>query len=222
MFVTFSIPIITGLFILLDIIIDKCKINGNYYIIHLIANTIVVYNTMQDMLLSYVYKHDIQSIIPYNNNNLDFTKNIIYSLHFYHIIWYFNKLRKDDWIHHIIMILIALPLVELLYPSPLIGHCLFFTTGLPGGIDYLLLIFVRNNIINKMTEKQINNIINLWIRCPGCISNATLSLSNLLLNYNILSIYEILAASIIIICVYWNGIYFMAQVTHDYILLKNI
>ena len=42
----------------------------------------------------------------------------------------------------------------------------FTLCGLPGGIDYLLLILLKYNIINKITEKKINRFLNLLIRWP--------------------------------------------------------
>ena len=38
--------------------------------------------------------------------------------------------------------------------------------GIPGGIDYFLLVLVKYNIIEKMTEKKINRYLNLFIRYP--------------------------------------------------------
>eukprot|EP01104_Vermistella_antarctica_P020410 TRINITY_DN8714_c0_g1_i1.p1 TRINITY_DN8714_c0_g1~~TRINITY_DN8714_c0_g1_i1.p1 ORF type:complete len:113 (+),score=19.56 TRINITY_DN8714_c0_g1_i1:177-515(+) len=39
--------------------------------------------------------------------------------------------------------------------------------GLPGGIDYFLLVLVKHGLIDKMTEKDINRFLNLLIRWPG-------------------------------------------------------
>tara|TARA_B100000900_G_C20474086_1_gene672630 strand:+ start:87 stop:407 length:321 start_codon:yes stop_codon:yes gene_type:complete len=43
----------------------------------------------------------------------------------------------------------------------------FFSSGLPGGIDYLLLTLVKNNKINRLTEKNINSYLNVYIRMSG-------------------------------------------------------
>lgn len=207
--------ILIGLFIMSDIILDKkYNIKGSYYINHFICNMMVVYNTFDCMISSYT-EPTYSNIC--NVDSLYFAKYTIYALHLYHMIWYYNKLRYDDWIHHIIMVGISLPLTELIDNYNLIGHCLFFTTGLPGGIDYFLLALVRNNIIDKGIEKRINKNINLWIRCPGCISNVTLSIFSLIYLYEVTTNINIIASIIIILSVYWNGIYFMEQVVSDYI-----
>ncbi len=204
-----------GVFILSDIILKKNKIEGIYYFNHFIANMIVVYNTFHFVIKAYDdsnYEDDYQFILQ--------AKYIVYSLHIYHIIWYYEKLRYMDWLHHFLMVGITLPLTELIPNNNLIGHCLFFVNGLPGGIDYLLLLLVRNNIIDKMLEKTLNTYINLWIRCPGCISNVTLSIYNMIKYNVVLTNISHIASIIIIILVYWNGIYFMNQVVIDHTLTQ--
>ena len=208
-----------GIFILFDYLLNIFSIEGRYYINHFIGNMIIVYNTLYCVSNSYklVCINECASLLDKNDNNCDYdsidlSRNIIYALHFYHVIWYFNKLRKDDWIHHIIMVLVALPLSHLSDKYNVIGHSFFFLTGLPGGLDYLLLFLVRNNIIDKMIEKKINRGLNLWIRCPGCIATVVL----IFINSNKLSYIESIGSYILIIAVYWNGIYFMEQTVSNY------
>ena len=100
----------------------------------------------------------------------------------------------------------------------LLGHGLFFTTGLPGGIDYLLLFLERNNIINKITEKRINKQLNLWIRCPGCISNSIMLFiySYMTFRINIMDYFTYIISLFISFSMFWNGVYFMEQVVSNY------
>jgi len=71
-------------------------------------------------------------------------------------------------LHHILMILVALPISFLAKTGSLLGHSLFYTTGLPGGIDYLMLVLVRNGIINKLTAP--NHLVSYgnYCFCYGC------------------------------------------------------
>ena len=209
----------TGIFILFDYILSYFSIEGRYYINHFISNSIIIYNTIYCVSNSYMFLCDnnmflCDSNTNCNDNNINLSKNIIYALHFYHILWYFNKLRFDDWLHHIIMILIVLPISYFTECPNLIGHSFFFLIGLPGGIDYVLLFLVRNNIINKITEKKINRELNLWIRCPGCIASSVLIYINI--NQNIYNTATIICSYIIMIAIYWNGIYFMNQTVSNY------
>ncbi len=200
-------------FIVIDKVLEKFNIQGQYYFNHFIANSIVVYNTFNSMKLAY----NLNSIMTNDDiNGLYMVKSIIYSLHFYHLIWYNKKLRFDDYLHHLLMVGISLPLTEYMSPSHITNHCFFFTTGLPGGIDYLLLFLNRNNFIPRFIEKTINNWLNLWIRCPGCIMNSSLIICKLVYEYNTIRSLQLYSGLFILLSVYWNGIYFMNQVVIDY------
>lgn len=207
------ITIFTTFFLFgIDKILEYNNILGRYYFNHFIINFIIVYYTFNDVLYCYTNF--------YNSTNKDI--NIIsieltYSIHFYHIITYYHRFLFDDWLHHIIMIFIALPLGTKVKCGCILGHSLFFLTGLPGGINYLLLFLTRNNIIEKKTQKYVNYNLNLYIRQPGTIATCVLSILSLA-NFNYL-MYEKLFILIICISHYWNGIYFMEQVIRNYNLL---
>jgi hypothetical protein len=182
-----------------------------FYLVHAIHNGFIVYYTLPDVvntITNYKYLHTY----PTNMTAI----LLCFALHIYHTILYYKKFRYDDWLHHILMICFALP-IPLIYEShTLIGYSLFFTTGLPGGIDYALLFAVRNNLLNKMTEKKINSWLNTWIRSPGCISNALIVTISLFgQNINPLS-FEFLIKLMPGLLVFWNGQYFMRQVVEDY------
>lgn len=51
--------------------------------------------------------------------------------------------------------------------GPIANLYFFFICGLPGAIDYFLLGLVKIERINRLTEKRINNALNLWLRGPG-------------------------------------------------------
>jgi hypothetical protein len=117
------------------------------------------------------------------------------------------------------MIGVVLPLTEIVPQNHIISHALFFTTGLPGLIDYTLLFFNRNNLIHKSIEKRVNTFLNLWIRAPGCIMNTCMSIMTIVSNYNHLNNTQPIAiygGIVMLSLVYWNGIYFMGQVVIDY------
>jgi hypothetical protein len=197
----------TSIFILTDIFMKNDHFEGRYYLNHFISNMIIVYFTFLCTIYSYTNK--ICSI-----ESVNIARELTFAIHFYHIIWYFNTLRKIDWLHHILMVGILLPITYMTSDyNNSIGHTLFFTTGLPGGIDYLLLFFVRNNIMDKMKEKRINCFINQWIRCPGCILSCSIIYST---KYDIYEYNSLIALFASIILIFWNGVYFMNLVVKDY------
>jgi len=215
-FIIFIVTLIS--YIIIDFLLGDL-IKGKYYFLHFINNMMVVYFTIGDVFNVYI------DLDYYINIPLNFAPLIItISLHLYHIILYYNKLRFDDWLHHILMIFILAPLSVFLKAGSLINHALFFLTGLPGGIDYLLLFLNRNHLISKIFEKKINCFLNLYIRCPGCIAHTVLgilTISKKIQNEH-LNLFHIVLAFIACSITYWNGIYFMNQVVQNYAIHQYI
>lgn len=195
--------VFTGTFIYIDSLLGNIK--GKYYINHVINNFIIILLSIGDVMELYsnpylAFNYSYYSI---------YTSSLTYSLHLYHIIWYFNKLRFDDYLHHGLMIFVCLPIANYFGPNKLLNHSMFYLTGLPGGVDYLLLSLVRNNYIDRLTEKKINRYLNIWIRCPGTIIHMYITLLNLPYLYQTnQKILGLLTGFI----VYWNGVYFMDKV----------
>ena len=124
------------------------------------------------------------------------------------------------------MIAVALPIGTFLESHTLTGMSLFFTTGLPGGVDYALLFGVRNGWIGRMTEKKINRALNVWIRSPGCATQAAFTLAYLCSTpeFEVQGFGSPKAVLCLIpaLLVYWNGQYFMGQVVADYARLTAV
>jgi hypothetical protein len=210
-----NISIIFSTFCLLDrIITHYTRLNGTYYLIHSIHNGIVVYLTTNEVLNSLT---DFNYVLDSPKNML--ALEYVFALHFYHLVLYWPKFRMDDWLHHILMIGIALPIGWLADSRSLLGYNLFFTTGFPGGIDYFLLFLTRNDLISKIVEKRVNAWINTWIRSPGCISQLTLTLVYISLSTYKFSTewwYGIITGAL----TFWNGQYFMRQIVENNALTK--
>ena len=194
-------------FSLLDKLMEYFNVEGRYYVNHAIANAAIVSLTAKDTFDCYLMKFDA------TNESLRNPKAIVYGLHFYHMIMYYKKMRFDDWLHHGLMVGVALPLTEIVPASTILSHSMFFINGLPGMIDYSLLALTRNNYIEKHTEKRVNRLLNIWVRCPGCVMTTGFILMNI---KNTMSIQQKIASFVMAGCVYWNGIYFMDQVVRDY------
>ena len=128
-------------FCALDSLITKFNWNGVYYFIHFIHNGLIVMSTFNDVINTFT---NFKQLEIYDTNIV--SVQLCFALHFYHLLYYWRKFLFEDWLHHGLMIGIALPLGVYLPSSTLLGFSLFFTTGLPGGIDYFLLFLVRNNI----------------------------------------------------------------------------
>jgi hypothetical protein len=71
-----------------------------------------------------------------------------------------------DWIHHGVMVVVMLPLAYCLVPGHLLGHGAFYASGLPGGIDYLMLVLVKKGWMDSITEKKWNEPIQVLSLVP--------------------------------------------------------
>lgn len=201
----------TSIFCITDYVIKHTGARNPYYLIHSFHNALIVLYTYTDIINTFT---DFQSLPHYYPNYN--ASALCFALHIYHIIMYYTTFRFDDWLHHIIMIAIALPIGIILPSSTLLGFSLFFTTGLPGCIDYMLLYLVRNGEVLRTTEKRINTWLNVWIRAPGCVAHATVTFIYLLTFGTHLSPFVFWLACIPPLTNYWNGMYFMQQVVIDY------
>jgi hypothetical protein len=197
-------------FCFLDYLLTKCKVQSPYYILHVLHNILVVHLTYSDVVHTLT---DFQSIENYTVNYE--AVYLVAAFHLYHMAIYMPKFRYDDYLHHILMIAVAIPLGLYTTPlTPLMGYSLFFATGLPGAISYFSLFLNRNHLLDRMTEKRINTWINVWIRSPGCVSHAILTLTWLLSQtgeFNWKSAIGVIPAALM----YWNGQYFMRDAVWD-------
>lgn len=91
----------------------------------------------------------------------------IVAVHLYHVLAF--KLSTAEIVHHAVFVIILCGLGIAFKQQGGIANnfgC-FFLSGLPGGIDYLLLVLVKQELISKMAEKRLNATINTWLRGPS-------------------------------------------------------
>jgi hypothetical protein len=211
----FQIVSYFSLFYGCDVLLSYTQLEGIYYLIHTFHNALIIYHTYNDILVSFT---DFSRIISYPTNY--HAASLVFALHFYHITRYRRKLIYEDWLHHITMIFVALPLALAVNAGTFLGFSLFFTTGLPGGIDYFLLFLVRNGWMKRLTEKSINHKIQVWIRSPGCIAQAMLSFAYIF-SYQT-DLWMKAFGTISSLLVLWNGQYFMDRVVSNWAIENHV
>ena len=136
------------------------KLKGRYFILHAAGNAIAVvltWNGMVRTLLDPVHaaEGDVQI----------FGYCVVVAIHLYHVLA-FRPLPQVEWVHHVLMIGVVGPVVFYYARGAIIDYCSFFLSGLPGGIDYVMLALVKNGRISKEVEKRVNSGINTWMRTP--------------------------------------------------------
>jgi hypothetical protein len=197
-------------FCLADWALAKANVASPYYLLHAIHNAAIVALTWSDVVNTLT---DVHNLTQYTLNTNAVA--LVLSLHAYHIVRYYKTMKYDDWLHHFLMIGIATPIGIAMPITPLMGYSIFFSTGLPGAISYFALFLQRNGRIERMTEKTINTALNVWVRSPGCISHATLTVAWILSSYSNFETLVLCYAFIPPVLLYWNGQYFMQQAVRD-------
>lgn len=189
-------------FVSVDSFLSKTtNLKGLYYLFHFLHNVVISFLTFHNVMESFDTKlqgqgHLNPCVLP-----------LIYALHSYHIVSYSNYFRLDDWMHHILSMGIAVPLTLWLFPSKnLLGFSFFFTTGLPGGINYFNLFLYKNNWLTKQKQQRVNVFINSWIRCPGIVMNCAFILQYLYQSH--LSCWMNMYGLVTFVILFWNGVYF--------------
>ena len=146
----------------------KTDKTGRYLSLHVVCNSIVVGLSLQDTIVTYRQPAIESYMSKYTDTRACM---VIAALHLYHIVAY-QPLNTVDWVHHIVMIVIVLPFAYAMQPGPMLNHGCFFASGLPGGIDYLMLVCVKRGWMESINEKKYNSIIQTWIRNPGMLFHA--------------------------------------------------
>ena len=193
-----------------------CKREGRYYYLHTLINAYIMYLTLND-----TYNIIFNTIPTLMESYVDNTPLlIILSLHIYHITPYMKfKLNYYDYIHHISSAFLGGLLLFFADYGPLQNYNFMFVCGLPGFLDYILLIGVKEKLIESSTEKKYNSKINLWIRSPFLIGTVIFSWIQINLQTNIKN-YILVIRLLCMFIQYWNSQYFLEKIIIIHIRLQ--
>jgi len=137
---------------------------------------------------------------------------IINSVHLYHMLGGF-RLTGADYFHHFLFIpTLGFP-GQVFRWGPLANFQAFFISGLPGGLDYLLLGLVKLGVVDHMVEKRVNANLNTWVRCPGILIAAVLLYQAVVLGQHIVPLWAVYLQSVLPA---YNALYFNKQAVANY------
>lgn len=191
-----------------NIVINYLGFEAKWFQLHSFINYIVTAFSIKDTVDCLTDPN--QSMLPASNS---IALSLVIMLHIYHILAF--KLRKEDWFHHISGFIVV-P-VFFLHNSKATSLCCFFISGFPGGIDYSMLVLVKNNLVSKERQKQLCAYLNTYIRQPGGIIGSYLLVCDALKN-NTNKICIILFSATIFI----NVSFYSLQAISNYANYKNI
>jgi hypothetical protein len=127
--------------------------------------------------------------------------------HLWHSLAY--ALKPIDLIHHVPGISICVFSLPFAW-GPVLNLATLFLMGIPGGIDYALLTAIKLKALHPRVEKDINQSLNVWIRCPGAHASAFIMFGAALLHPTIFSgNAHRLVVFLSGVHHYWNGAFFM-------------
>lgn len=154
-----------AVFFIVDFIAVKPFIvpKARYFALHAICNTLVCCATFRGVLT--VLTGDPLTVLTGPGEVLG--NNIVVGLHLYHCLAF--KLSADDIFHHLTFVsTLGVMAITVKKTSGVnIPYAIFFLSGLPGGIDYLLLTLSAHGFVSKSTQKAVYAKINLWVRGPA-------------------------------------------------------
>ena len=188
---------------------------ARWFFLHAIANAGVVWCHWDEVVLVYTNPFECMNVVPDTSGTM-----IVLAIHVYHVVMFFKSLDILDWIHHILMCFVILPIGYSLRPGALLGHGAFWASGLPGGIDYVLLVLVKRKIIPVILEKRLNMHIQTWLRAPFCLFHSLLVWITFLqwkdthpsFKENHMWVFYLLATFLTCLSYYWNAMYFCSRV----------
>ncbi len=132
--------------------------DARWFKLHACINSFIVGLTCENV---YLMLKDPQSGFDPKYSHIDGIFTV--ALHIYHCLFF--KLKSIDYYHHGISVFV--PILFIPNINYRFNSLYYFTlSGLPGGLDYLALTFVKLGNVNKLTEKKFSALMNSYIRMP--------------------------------------------------------
>ena len=191
-----------------NIYVNYIDYQGKWFQLHTVTNLFVTAFSLNDTIEC--FRDPRKALLPASN---DFAPMLVIILHIYHILCF--KLRLEDWYHHVSGLIFS-P-IFLLNNTKAVSTACFFISGFPGGIDYGMLVLVKNNVVSKKRQKQICSYLNAYIRQPGGVISSYLLFHNAL-NSNMYVAYSLFFA----FTVFLNATFYCKQAIENYSDHKNI
>ena len=199
------IPLFLIDFLILKRVSSLSDSKTRWFALHAIANGIIAVSSLPDVtqVLGSPFcsmLNPMQSWVP---------SHTAVAVHSYHFLA-FTKIRLDDLMHLIVFVgLLNVPNF-LLSAGSITNLVMFFMTGLPGGLTYLMLVLVKLGVMASIREKEISADINTYLRSPALVYCGTSMLASAVQGASRPPIWIVFVCGLVTI---FNGIYYgrMAQ-----------
>ena len=203
----FVVSLFAG-FLLDRVVLIPCRLKGRYQIIHCLGNIMVAGLAWNDAASAFMHPSDAlrgeSNLAPYV---------VALAIHAYHVLA-FRPLPAADWKHHLLMIVLPLPIVVCISSGQLTSLTLLAACGAPGAITYGAVALRKNGVLSRLEEKRINAAVNTWFRVPlVTISGYTVFVATWSRPAPAL---DTAIGTCISILIFWNGQFYGRQVVENY------
>jgi hypothetical protein len=159
---------LAGLFLVHNLLVRPFVVpKAQYFALHAVVNFAMVCVTLPDVIA--VLSGDPRGVFQGPMQSM-MSNSLLFALHLYHMLTF--KVTSEDVFHHVLFSFIVAPFVAAnkLHFGRATSFDVFFLSGLPGGIDYVLLVLHYHGFVSRKTEKSWFATVNVWLRGPGLIA----------------------------------------------------
>ena len=168
-----QIAFFMGCLFLIDNLLVKPYLSpkSRYFTLHACANTVTCLAAWPDVVRAYT---DDPHTVFLGPAYTMVGNSATIALHLYHMMAF--KVTQADLFHHLTFVgCLCGPAIPFKQVGGIaINLSCFFLSGLPGGIDYVMLVLVYEGKMAKATEKKWFSIINAYFRGPSMVVYAYL------------------------------------------------
>jgi len=200
-------------FLIGDVIFDVNGWDGIYFFMHTVHNLYIGFLTFPSVQRILCQDYDSNTLLSPSVGGL------VYSLHIYHILRYYDRINTPEKIHHIVSLGIVIPLSHLLFSNhDLLALSLFATTGWASVIHYLVMFLYKNRMfsLKKRDVLYVGHLSNTYFRYPLIVFNASFLLQYLTSSFESLSVSQLCSGYLLLCILLWNGYYFRYLVEKSY------
>ena len=190
------------------------KKKAQYFMLHVLFNSWVTYTCFANAIKVLTDPNSCYNEFDITDSAIISTKGIVI-FHLYHSLMEVKNLSVEDWMHHIISCFFVGTIGINCKGGRIVDLVNIFMCGIPGGLDYCLLVLVKYNLIEKKTEKRLNRWFNLLIRMPGMM----ISFYIYLIHFHIwikFDYFQIIGGIIGMVLHTMNAIYYCDKVVANY------
>ena len=193
-----------------DLFIARFFAGGRLFALHFAVNAACVAFAWRDALATLVTANPFEANLCGRTGTSCSNKvplNLTAAMHLWYSFAYASRLI--DWVHHIPSHVVCA--IGIIYPwGPVLNFSIIILMGVPGSIDNLLRTLTKAKLLQPRVEKNWNQSLHVWIRCPGCVVSAFIIVGGAWLHAELFSsaVHRFLHA-LVGVHHYCNGCFFM-------------